>query len=686
MATIDQLRQAVVQAHRDGDTQAAELFARKIKEGDYEGQSGAVASALQGLGAGATLGTADEIAAAIRAGAERYVNPAMYAIARKFAPYEGQEDRTLTELYREHQEQFYGDPIGERYSQALESQREALETAREEDPWTTGIAEFTGGLGTAGVGLGKAAAQATLRAAIPRVAAGGAAVGGVGGYGYSEADPLSALVFGEPDEWKKELTEAGGDVAVGTGLGATLGAASPLAGAGVRAIARTVTNPFTKNARITQEAKDKILAAVQEDIDMGYINSMDDLARQMRESGLSVADAGPMTRQLTEKIAQTPTAGGRAVENFLTTRNKEQYRRLFPKLAEAIGAEDNFSGARRQLIRNMTEQANALYDRAYSVPMRMTLPMKAIVSNPEFARALRTANRIRRGKGLNPLPKNIEADAPISMEELDQILQGMDDVVSKDFKNAPAVARNITKPLRDSFRDMLYQANPAFREARTAWSGEKLNDEAMDKGLRIFTQDADITGDLIRDMGPSERGFFKIGALRAIARKLGNKSDTSDLTKGIFDSPNKREAVRIAFGNRQNFDDFMRYIEGEQRKFETFKQAVGNSATAKRVLQQTGDPGGILAGALGLGTTGSLLVAGAARRLYQAVRPSARRAQRAEDVINLQAPMLTSADPAMLQQLQRGTSLGGLLATGGQPSVGVGLGGLLSTSVPGAIE
>ena len=399
MATLEQLQQAVIQAHRAGDTQGAELFARKIKEGDYEGQSGAVASALQGVGAGATLGTADEIAAAIRAGAERYINPAFYAIGRKFAPYEGQEDRTLTELYREHQEQFYGDPIGERYREALESQREALETAREEDPWTTGIAEFAGGLGTAGVGLGKAAATATLRAAIPRVAAGGAAVGGVGGYGYSEGDPLSALVFGEPDEWKKELAEAGGDVAVGTGLGATLGAATPLAGAGVRAIARTVSNPFTKNARITQEAKDKVLAAVQEDIDMGYIDNMDDLARQMRESGLTIADAGPMTRQLAEKIVQTPTAGGRAVENFLTTRNKEQYRRLFPKLSEALGAEDNFGAARRQLISDMTERANTLYERAYEIPIRLTPRMQEIIANPEFRRAIRTANRLRRAKG-----------------------------------------------------------------------------------------------------------------------------------------------------------------------------------------------------------------------------------------------------------------------------------------------
>ncbi len=679
MATYDQLRDALRRAHRAGDTRAAQRFAQRIKDQDYEEESSPLASVLQGLGQGATLGFADELAAGIRAGAERFVNPAIYAVSRKFAPYPGQEDKPFTELFREHQEQFYGEPIGTRFREALESQREAVETARREDPYTTGVAELAGGLGTGGVGLARAAAPTLGRTAL-RMAPGAAVLGAASAVGYSEADPLSTLAFGEPGEWKDELAKAGGEAAVGGTIGGVLGAATPVIGAGLRGITRFVTNPFTKKARLTEDARQQVMQALQDDIDQGYIGSLDELKRDIGELGLSVADAGPMTRQLTERLAQTPTAGARAVEDFFTTRNKEQFKRVMPRLAQALDADDNFEGAIKQLVSDRTANANRAYDRAYEIPVRLTQEMQDIIANPEFRRAIRTANRIRRARGLTEIPDAPRIGTQMQTQELDHILQGMDDAVSRDFKTSPAVARQVTKPLRDEFRGMVYDANPALRDARAQWSGDMLNEEAANKGLNIFRQDADFIAEEFRDMGPSEQMFYKIGVLRAIKRKLGNKSDTSDIVKGIFDNPNRRDAVRTAFGGDEQFNNFMRYIEGEQRKFETFKQATQNSATAKRILQQETDPGRTFASVLGFGTTGSLLVGGAAGRLYGALAPSARRAARQEQIIGRQAPMLTSADPAMIDQLQRGTTLGGLLATGGQPSVGVGLGGLLSTS------
>ncbi len=680
MATRQQLEDGIVKAHNAGDFEAAREMGQMIKEGDYEEVSSPIASALQGIGAGATVGLADEMAAAIRAGAERYVNPAIYAMARKFAPYEGQEDKSLSELYSEFQEEFYGEPIGQRYREALASQREALETAREEDPWTTGIAEAVGGLGMGGVGLGRAAAQPTLRAAAARVVPGAAALGGAAGYGYSEGDPLSALMFGEPGEWKQEMQEAATQAGTGVAFGAGLGAAAPVVGAGLRSIARVVTAPFTKNARLTNEAKRQINDALAEDIEMGHITNLETLKGEMRDLGLSVADAGPMTRQLTERLAQTPTRGGREIETFLTARNKDAYARLYPELSKAIGSDDNFGPAYRRLMTDMADRANQAYEAAYDIPVRLNDEMQSIIANPEFRRAIRTANRIRRGKGMDPLPETLETGQMMDTRELDYILRGMDDAVSTDFKTSPGVAREVTKPLRNRFRELLYDANPRLAEARAQYANDQLNEEAMQEGLKLFSPGVKQNLDNMREMSDAERTFFKIGALRAIVTKLGDKSDTSDFTKAVFDTPNKRAAMRIAFDSDEQFNLFERFVEGEQKKFNTFKAASGNSSTAKRIMQQ--DPGlfSRMAGLMGFAGTGSLMVGALASRGARMAQPALAREGAQRQIANIQAPMLMSADPAMIDQLQRGTSLGGLLSTGGQPSVGVGLGGLLSTS------
>lgn len=679
MATLIQLQNARKQAEAAGDTEALGVFDEMLANQDYEEESSTVASALQGVGQGTTFGMGEEMGAGVRAAAERYVNPAMYALARKFSPYGGQEDKGVGELYREFQKDYYGQPYGERYAETLQSQRDALQTAREEDPATTFAGELMGGLATGGAGMAKAAAAPTLLKAGARMVPAGAGMGAAGGYGYSEAAPIEKAAFGEQGEWTEEAVKAGLDVGAGATIGGVTAGLTPAVGAGARAVGRLVSRPFTRDARITNEAREAVQAALEEDIEQGFIKSADQLRDDMSQLGISVADAGPMTRQLTEKIAQQPVPAARDVETFLTTRNKEQYKRLFPRLAEALGAKDNFAAARRKVINERAKQADELYGQAYARDVRLTEPMHRILRNPEFKAAIRTANRLRRNRGLEPFPEKVEIGTMINTQELDEIVKGMDDVVTKNYKSAPAIAINITKPLRNEFRDMVYDANPAYKRARTAWSGDMLNEEAMDRGLKIFNADADVVADQMRSMGSSEKMFFKIGALRAVARKLGNKSDTSDLTKGVFDAPNRRDAVRIAFGSTKNFEDFMKYVGGEQRKFLTFAKATGNSDTAKRMMQQSEGMENV-GGMLAFAGTGSLLMAGLARRGARKLAPAGKPSTFQKDVAQETVDMLKSADPGILGQIEQ-RQMQGLLGTGGQPlAVGLPTGGLLATS------
>lgn len=680
MATYDQLINAIGQAERAGDMRAVAEIQRMIQAKEYDEESGTVASALQGIGQGATFGLADEAGAGVRAA---LFDPIVSSIAGgDIGGVEGFKD--------------YFTGMGERYKTALGSQREAVETARREDPWTTGIGEVVGGLGTGGVGAAKAVAGQTFGRGMRNLAATGAAQGALAGYGYGEGDAIQAVASGDLDQMKQEFSEAARNVGVGAGVGGTIGGALPVVGAAARGMARLVASPFTRNAKLANEGRERVTQALLDDAQyMGFTTKDEAIAWAERElaktPGMTIADMGPALRELTEEVAQTATQGGRVVRESLIDRNKQQWQRMYPKLQEAFDVEDQFAAGRRQLLNNMRTEADRLYTRAHATPTRITDPMRRILRNPEFADAFNTSNRLR-AMADPPLPAigvdDIDDVASLSGREIDWLLQGMDETVSSAYSGQArnkAVA-NVLRGQRDEFRDAVYSSNPRLRRARDQWAGDSAANEALDKGLRILRDDADVTADIIRGMSNSERVMFNMGALRAFTRKLGAKPDTGDLTT-VFKSENAKEALRVALGGEKKLREFLRFIEGEQKLFGTFHQAVGNSATARR-LRQTPEVGGKLAalfgytGALASGTGAPPAIVGyGARRGYEAIAPQGRRLARERLQRGAQAESLLGGTD-QLQRLMAPQTMGGLLGTGVPTTAAGATGGLLATGLP----
>ena len=695
MATYDQMVNALRRAHAAGDVENATRIAQAIQNREYDEQQSDFVSTALGASQGATLGFGDEIAAGVRAGLGEFADKTLGATMYGLGIGVDEDDRGFFERFKQYRDLAEDDrSLGERYQQALESGRGALEVARREDPYATFGGELLGGLGTGGIAGGaRAAAAKTLGQGIRSGMATGAGIGALAGYGYGEGDVGAALAFDDqgrftpfteaefnPDRVRQELTEGAISTATGTAVGGIAGGALPALGAGARAIARNVRNFFSKNASLTDEGRQAVARAIQDDIDNGYI-TLDQARRELAETpGMTVADLGPATRELAEGIAQTPTAGGRQLRESLESRNRDQWKRIFPRLAQALGRdEDNFSAARRNLIQDMRQRADEAYGVAYQQPVRMTERMQQILATPSGRRALNQGKQLRANLEKDPAALDIRG-AMQSTRDVDYIVQSFDDVVSQLYRSGRGRMATAAKDLRNEFRELIYQQNPSYREARQIWAGDKANENAMDLGLRLFRDDADMTADVVRSMTDGEVTHFKIGALRAIMQRLGNKSDTSDLTKGLFDRPNTREALRVAFGGRQQFDDFMRYIGREQRMFETFRQAVGNSATARRLAQAEG-AGGDLASFVTYGGTGSLVAAGIARRAFNAMRPSVRAQTRQNQVGERQAQMLTQQGSTALDEIMRPVT--GLLGTGPQPMLNAATGGLLATDITG---
>jgi len=657
MATYEQLVKALQAADAAGAKEDARALAKAIHEGNYEeSQNDAVSGAL-GLSQGVTFGFGDEISAAIRAGTEKWVAPLIFATANKLSPSKGLENVPFGELY-DTMQSTYADDYMDRYRRALGQNRQMLETARREDAGTTLAGELIGGLASGG-GLmgGTVKAGGGLVSTLARLGAQGTAMGAASGYGYSEGDPLAALAAGE--DVVPEAVQAGQDAAIMGATGGALNMLTPAAGAVGKQIARFVSKPFTKQAVLNNEGKQAVVQAVKDDIAAGEI-TLDEAKRLLSETpGMTIADLGPSTRELAEEVSKMPVPASTQFRQWLKDRNKEQWHRVFPRLAQALTGkqEDNFGKATRELMSGMKMKAEKMYELAYASPVRITPEMRKLMKTPAGKAALKEGKLLLKEKGRDPKAVLKAKGGVVDTEDMDTILRAYDDVVNGLYRAGNSARAGAARENRDAFRELIYQQNPALRDARAMWASDKANEDAVELGLRIFSKDADISADLVRSMTDSEKAWFKIGALRATARKLGNKSDTADLTKGIFDRPNARDALRVAFGGKQKFDEFMDFIEREKKMFETFKESIGNSNTAKYLAQKsTQDTTSKLAALLGYGAAMSSGV-GLPPSIGGYLARKATDATR-KNVMNSRMNMLTTAKVNAL----RGTDLDALMA------------------------
>lgn len=677
MATYRQIETALRNAHAAGDTASATRLAQALQNKEYDEESNDLASFAQGVGQGATLGFSDEAAAGLRATLSPFIEPAMYAIGQTVSPSQGNEGKSMRELFNQFKGMHYGDGylegFGQRYDDALASQRGALETARREDPYMSMAGELGGGLLSGGAGMARAAAGRGIMSGTLRTAATGAGYGGVAGYGYGEGDVGRAALSGDTNAMLREGSEAIGDAGLGAATGGAFGVAAPIGFGGLKSLAKYITKPFTKDARFTEAGRRTVLQSLQDDIDAGHIN-LDDARRELANTpGMTIADLGPNLRAAAEDIMHSGTRAGVKTRAFYTDRNKAQWQRMYPELAKVLGrTSDNFHQAKQELLARSKNMAKELYDVAYAQPIRLTPEMRNILQAKAFGNVLKNADDLRHDA---LLAKGIKADdiqatdftkAMQGTEEVDYIMRAMDARVSALYRSDNAAESALAaeaRNLRNQFRDAVYSQNRYLQQARARWHSDRAVDEAMDQGRKIFNMDFDVVDDTVRNMSVGERNGFRIGVLRALTKRLGDKSDDADITKGLFNIDNKRKVLNTVFGGKKQFDEFLAYVKQEQKMFETYKGAMG-SQTANR-LQSSANLGAQLA-ALG-GYAGGMSFGGAlppaitgylTKRGYMAAQNALQRTP-IDEARKQQARLLMGSD---LGQVLNPSTIGGLMS------------------------
>ncbi len=605
MAKLDRYKQALVNADKAGDVDAARKIATKIRELQAQPQQASpsllnkaaefVRGPGQALAQGATFGFYDEL--------------------------RGLADQAL----------------GGDYEAGVEQARGEAKGYRKENPILSPVLEVGGGLTTAipaGIaGSGTRLGQAAISniPSLLRYGAGGAAGGALAGAGYSE-------------EGERATGATKGAVAGGA-LGVGLPVAGRLAGAGVQGLGWLSGAARAPRSRASR----KLAQALRRDS-----LTPEQVQARMRKMGpqATIADAGgENVLGLAEVSGQMPGQARNRAVAMLNRRQTGQQGRVMDALTDTLGDESDFYQTLKRIGQEKRANAAPLYKQAYDVDVPYTDKLQDLTKRPSVQKAMRNALKQAADEGEDIAPafriKNGEVEGleQPSMKTWDYVKRGLDEVIESntdEFGKVNAAGRRAANIKREML-DELDEINPTYKQARQVFADDAANESALKMGRQFIRKDAEITQDALNKMSEAEREYFRAGAIRAIRDKIEAAADTNDAYKRIFNNPGIRKKLESLFPDKRSFAQFARQMQNESAFYRTRGTVTGNSATARRLAQQSDlnvdsefMSGAVLSPEYALARTG--------------LRSLQNRMGIPEDVAEELAPMLFSQDAATQQK------------------------------------
>lgn len=489
---------------------------------------------------------------------------------------------------------------GKSYDESLDEVRDKLEAYRGAKPMEAlgyelggavvpalGAGLFTFGTGGAAVGTATAARVAPTLARAAKI---GAIEGGIAGFGTGEG--------GFKDRAKS--------AAVGTALGGTFGAAIPVAGQQVKRGLQTVYKgamPSSLGGANLVDAERRIANALERDqISPDQAKKLLQDAKDLGVDDMTIADLGKNTQKQAWLAGTTPNDKRSGVYDQLDERRLNQAENISEKTSEKLSV-DGPIGIEYidDLARRTSEEAAPLYKQAYSIDLDAK-PFAAFSKNSAIQNAYKEAVALAE---IDPdvadfanMPKNLDKffgdtigrGESVSMptQVAHQIKIGLDSLIEKQ---TDSVTGKVTQKgrvlikLKDRWNKEIVRQNKPYKIANSKYSDKMNLKSAFDDGTNIAKYKSDLLVKKVSAMSPPEKEAFRTGLVSQIQELAMKTGDVSDFTKTIFGSPKKRAAIRLAFGNKKDFENFERFIKLEQDKVKTYNQMYGGSQTTDKAIE-----------------------------------------------------------------------------------------------------
>jgi hypothetical protein len=542
---------------------------------------------------------------------------------------------------------------GEAYKRESMRSNELERRRRERSPIASTAGDVAGVLVPAGA-ISKAGGSLVARAAgsgLPTRALAGAAEG--------------ALYGGVTGGGMADYGEKASGATSGAAIGAAAGGALPVAGAAIRRAGGKVMSAIRSAANPKAEAAARVKEALAKDNARGLVMSADDVA-SANANGQPIINAdrgGQNVRSLARSAAnQSPDVWGQ-MDDLTKQRFYGQSDRAVQKVSKIVGGNVDDLAAQDQL-RTAARKANgAAYEKAYGFNLGTRQPMQLdAIQQRVPAQAMREAMQIAKAEGRpfgEQLVASIDdaADQVVfrrtpSMREWDYIQRGLRGVADKAYRSGSGGVGTAYKDLRQELLGVLDEVNPDFKAARLGASAAFGAEDALEAGKK-FASTRRNTGEMaraIKDMKPAEKKLFETGFASELVDRLKSPSDSVDVIKQVFGSPEAREKMVMAFG------------KNKARKLEAFarvesamhmtRSSLGNSTTARQLAEM-----GLVGGA-NLGGTAYGLATGDWR--YQALIAAGTAARYGKGkvdqrVIEKIGDLLLSGDPKAMDRIIQNT-------------------------------
>ena len=466
--------------------------------------------------------------------------------------------------------------LGEAYDKALATARERNAMDMQTHPIANVAGLITGGVGTtlATRGVGPRVAEAVgvnpMIIANPygRLALGGAATGGVAGFGEGEGGLLDRLA--------------------GAGTGAAIGSAvGPIAGFGVNMINRLGGRIFRAFGAgdADAQAERQIVRALDRD-KVGPA----EVERRLTAAGdqpVAMVDVGGRnTINLGATAANTPGEAMEAADKFAANRRMGRPDRLMEAGDEAFGGGSGTDiPETRADLRAQRSAAGEYYDRAFRIELtpdeyaRVAPQVNDRIGQDAMQRGLRVVELehladktpfnpadygVTRGEGGAFVP--VEGQTP-NMRLLDAVKRGYDQIV-EGFRD-PGTGRlqldeygRAVDANRRSYRDALIEMFPPYRRALETWSGPSAQMDAIDAGKTAFTTNRDIVADrMTRPV--DEQAAYRLGAGRGFSDRVGDPAKAAGQARLLLEDRNMQLRLKSIL-EPEELDAFNSVLRREQ--------------------------------------------------------------------------------------------------------------------------
>ena len=541
-------------------------------------------------------------------------------------------------------EAFFRSKLGNQsYEDNLRKIRNEYAQYSKENPFTSGAAEFIGGVAP-GVGMmlipgaqaaGAAQIERSALGTMGRLAAMGAGTGAISGAGSAtEGQRIPGAISGGA-------------------VGGALGAALPL---GIRAGGGAFNflkgRAFNSDDLAQSTAVKKLSGALRESGSTPQaITTQMALDRGMLVPS-TVSNTNPALSDLAKAVAQRTGPGTRKIEDTLVAQNAGAKDRTIAKIDDSLQPGNYFEDL-DTLKSEMKRKAAPNYEAAYSFGEVDDPEVLKFLELPQFKQGLGKARELLAAEGRTiPTVPIVDSSGAVTgervaptVEVLDQVKRGLDSLIESETDSMTGKTSSLGRiyvQKKNEFLDALDNAVPDYKTARSVYKGDAELAGAMKSGMEDFgkLKPEQITK-LVGGMSGGEQEAFRTGVARNLYGQIMKPSSNFNSAQRIIGSPEMEAKLRPLFDNQASYDLFSNAMQRESQLFKQANHVLGGSPTAKnQFAREALDSDGGVGEAMLTAVTG-----GWASSLSSMAMNLIRKGQMNEKMTGKLADMLMAKDP-----------------------------------------